>query len=116
MLGFDEPELAEQANISPSDAAVAYRQHITPFSSRALLGSPAVSNDGLAWMQEFLAECADCGIEFLAVHWYNNWDQFYDLQNWINDICAIGNGRPVWLTEVCISSPMTYIHIWKFQE
>jgi hypothetical protein len=100
LLGFNEPEQAGQSNLTPQQAADAYRQYLTPFVGRAGLASPAVSNDGLGWMQEFMSECGDCGIDYMAVHWYNNWDQFSDLQNWINEICALGNGRQVWLTEV----------------
>jgi len=99
LLAFNEPEQAGQANLTPQQAADAYRTYLTPFVGRASIGSPAVSNDGLAWMDQFLGLCENCGIDFLAVHWYNNWDQFADLQNWINEICALGGGKQVWLTE-----------------
>ncbi|KAL4919133.1 hypothetical protein BDW62DRAFT_209874 [Aspergillus aurantiobrunneus] len=77
ILGLNEPDLHEQAAMSPSDAAYAYRRYITPFVDRAQLVSPAVSNGdqkgiGLDWMGKFLDLCSDCQISVMAVHWYGD--------------------------------------------
>jgi hypothetical protein len=103
--GFNEPEVAAQAAMSPADAAMAYRQWITPYAGSASLGSPAVSNDGYDWIQEFLGLCQDCAINFVATHWYGDWSNIADFKNWVTAICTLGN-RPVWITEVgehCLS-------------
>lgn len=100
LLAFNEPELSGQSNISPSQAAAGFLKYLTPYHGSASLGSPAVSNDGYTWLSEFLGLCTKCKIDFIAVHWYNNYDQFDDLKNWINKICALANGKQVWLTEV----------------
>ena len=102
LLAFNEPEQSGQSNLTPQEAHDAYLTYMTPFVGRAQLGAPAVSNDGLAWITEFMGLCNDsnCGVTFIPVHWYNNYDQFSDLQNWITEICNLGNGLQVWLTEV----------------
>jgi Glycosyl hydrolase catalytic core len=102
LLAFNEPEQSGQSNLTPQDALSAYLTYMTPFVGRAQLGAPAVSNDGLAWITEFMGLCNanNCGVNFIPVHWYNDYDQFSDLQNWIGEICALGNGLQVWLTEV----------------
>jgi len=98
LLAFNEPEQSSQSNLSPQDAANAYRTYMTPFSGRAQLGSPAVSNDGWSWLTEFMSLCGNCGVTFIAVHWYNDWTLFGDFQNWVNAACSFG--LPVWITEV----------------
>lgn len=103
LLSFNEPERSDQANMSPAQAASSYRTYMHPFIGSAQLGSPAVSNDGEAWMSSFMSECSDCTIDFIATHWYNDHTQFADLQDWVGTMCSIGNGRQVWITEVCFS-------------
>lgn len=100
LLSFNEPEVSNQANLSPTEAADAYRTYMQPFVGSAQLGSPAVSNDGYAWISEFMSACSDCHIDFMATHWYNDYTLFSDFQNWVNSICSLGNGRQVWITEV----------------
>ncbi|KAH8646132.1 glycosyl hydrolase catalytic core-domain-containing protein [Xylariales sp. PMI_506] len=97
LLAFNEPEQSGQANLTPQQAADAFREYLTPFVGVASIGAPAVSNDGYAWLSEFLPLCEDCGIDFIPIHWYNNWDQFADFQNWVTAICDFG--YTVWVTE-----------------
>lgn len=100
LLAFNEPERPDQANMSPDQAAGAYRQYMQPFIGHAQLGAPAVSNDGYNWLSQFLQSCSDCHIDFIPVHWYNDQSLEFDFENFINSICALGNGRQVWITEV----------------
>jgi Glycosyl hydrolase catalytic core len=102
LLAFNEPEQSGQSNLSPQDAANAYRTYMTPFTGRAQLGSPAVSNDGWGWITEFMSLCGDCGVTFIAVHWYNDHTLFDDFQNWVNSACSFG--LQVWITEVGLIS------------
>ena len=45
VLGFNEPERGEQANISPADAARAWKEYIEPLRAQgARLGSPAIAS------------------------------------------------------------------------
>lgn len=98
LLGFNEPEQSGQANLSPQDAATAYKQYMTPFASQATLGAPSVSNDGYDWMVQFLDLCTDCEIGFIPIHWYNPYTYADDFKNWVTSICDLGYN--VWVTEV----------------
>lgn len=69
LLAFNEPENAGQSNINPTAAADAYRKYMEPFAGKAQLGAPGVSNDGRDWMTKFLAQCSNCTIDFVPIHW-----------------------------------------------
>lgn len=108
LLGFNEPDHPEQANMSPQAAAAAYKQHITPFKGRASLGSPACTSSeeagmGLDWMRQFFAACGGgCGIDFMATHWYGGADQVDFFKQHVNAAIALAksNGmNKVWVTE-----------------
>ncbi|KAH8902330.1 hypothetical protein BR93DRAFT_261629 [Coniochaeta sp. PMI_546] len=99
LLGFNEPDLASQASLSVAQAVQGYRTYMKPFIGRASIGSPAVTNGGYDWLSQFLSQCNDCGINFIAAHWYNDHTLFTDFQNWVNRLCTLGNGKQVWITE-----------------
>jgi hypothetical protein len=108
VLGFNEPERAEQANMSPEDAARAWIQYIEPIRAQgARLGSPAIAStdEGLNWLQQFVNELNNVGgqIDFLALHWYvRGVDNFI---NWITNVRqSLGNNYPVWITEFACTS------------
>ncbi|KAJ9229247.1 CAZyme family GH128 [Paecilomyces variotii] len=107
LLGFNEPDVASQANMSPSQAASDYKQYMTPYAGNATLVSPAVSNSGSAgqgldWMKSFLSECTDCQISALAVHWYADaslTDYFKQFVNQAIELANQNNIQEVWITE-----------------
>ncbi|KAL2836420.1 hypothetical protein BJY01DRAFT_251997 [Aspergillus pseudoustus] len=106
ILGFNEPDLGAQANITPSDAAAGYLINMEPFAGQVRISTPAVTNGpppnmGTGWMDQFFEHCVTCTINFVAIHWYANNDpegfkshvqQFYDKYN-----------LPVWVTEFAAS-------------
>ncbi|KAL1990993.1 hypothetical protein VTN49DRAFT_5497 [Thermomyces lanuginosus] len=105
LLGFNEPDHWEQANMSPAQAVDAYKQYLTPFKDRATLVTPAVTNGGgsmgLAWMREFLTQCGgQCGAQVMAIHWYgDNFDQFKQhVESAIGLANEFGISR-IWITE-----------------
>lgn len=102
LLGFNEPDRPDQANMSPGDAVNAWRQYMEPYHNRAYLGAPAVSNGGFGWLQDFLNQCQGCHLDFIPVHWYGDHSQEADFENWVNRVCDLvaHNGRKVWITEV----------------
>ncbi len=116
LLAFNEPERGDQSNLSPQQAADAWRQYMEPFVGHAQLGAPAVSNDGYAWLQQFLQACSGCHIDFIPIHWYNDHTQASDLEDWVNKICTL-TGRQVWLTEVRLdnSRDSPVLTVVKFQ-
>jgi hypothetical protein len=81
LLGFNEPDLPAQANLSPQAAADAWKQHIQPYAGRAKLVSPAITNGpppmGTGWMDQFLAACNGCTIDAIAIHIYSPVNEQY---------------------------------------
>jgi hypothetical protein len=100
LLAFNEPDIDSQANLTVSAAVAGY--HMQPFSGKAKLGSPAVTNGGgdkgLGWLKNFLSRCSSCTIDFVAIHWYNGGDAgaFKDYIVQAHKDCGY---RPVWITE-----------------
>jgi hypothetical protein len=104
ILGFNEPERSDQANMSPDRAAALWKQYVEPLAGRGVrLGSPAVASteEGLQWLQNFLSR--GCKVDFLALHWYGT-----GVDNFINFITnarnRLGNQYPVWVTEFAPTS------------
>jgi hypothetical protein len=46
LLGFNEPDLGAQSNLSPQQAADPWKKYVQPFAGRVKLVSPAVMNGG----------------------------------------------------------------------
>ncbi|KAH2328145.1 hypothetical protein KXW28_006387 [Aspergillus fumigatus] len=107
ILGFNEPDLGSQSNISPADAAAGYLVSLQPFAAQVRISTPAVTNGpppnmGTGWMDQFFEHCRTCTIDLVAIHWYANNDpegfkahvqQFYDKYH-----------LPIWITEFAASS------------
>ena len=80
LLGFNEPDIPDQANLDVGAAIGAWKQYMQPYAGKdgIKLGSPAVSNaggspghpQGLTWLKQFLQGCQGCQVDFLVVHWY----------------------------------------------
>jgi len=103
ILGFNEPDHSQQANLSPAAAATAYKQYITtPFSGKAKLVSPAVTNGGapmgLTWLSSFMSACADCEVDAIAIHWYDSSSNVDYFKSYIQGANK-QFGKPIWLTE-----------------
>ena len=104
LLGFNEPDHKDQANLSVDDAIRAWPELL---GTGLRLGSPAVSDGGLNWLFDFMqkADAARLRVDFVAVHYYravsNPGDakgaaaQMYNFLKSIHD----RTGRPVWVTE-----------------
>lgn len=104
ILGFNEPDLTAQANMTPDEAAGAWKD-MEQFGGKVKIGSPAVCNGGgltgLNWLSTFMGKCSGCQIDFIAIHWYGlaTSDGIADLKKHIGDTQKIAGGRPIWLTE-----------------
>ena len=100
LLGFNEPDLSSQSNLTASAAAAAWKTNMQPFAGGSVkLVSPAVTNGGgetgLQWMKEFLGNCTSCQIDAVALHWYSS--SASDLQNHVQQAWA-DFGKPIWIT------------------
>jgi hypothetical protein len=115
LLGYNEPNFVAQSNLTPAVAAAGW-----PFLERAAtaLGlqtvGPAVNFCGPAgscnqvdpfvWMDQFLAACTNCRIDFLAFHSYacdSNWFLNTYMRQAVDKYYTHGNPpRRLWITEL----------------
>lgn len=95
---------AGQACMDPASAAAAYKQYMMPYASTFSLGAPVVTNGptGLPWLQEFIALCTGCQIDFVPIHWYDSATNEPYFYNYMPSMYAAGGNRPLWITEVWI--------------
>lgn len=102
ILGFNEPEIPEQANLSVERAVELWKQVVLPAKAKfgLTLGSPGMSSDldrSKPWLNSFLSQLAgQDGIDFLVVHWYGL--QFKDMRGFLEDMHTT-YGLPIWLNE-----------------
>ncbi|KAI0313320.1 hypothetical protein OF83DRAFT_562929 [Amylostereum chailletii] len=95
-LGFNEPDLAGQANLSPGDAANLWKQYLEPLRSQGYrLISPATTT-GTGWLTNFNTACAGgCNYDAIAVHAYAA-----DTTTFEGIVSAYRTfGKNVWVTE-----------------
>jgi hypothetical protein len=108
ILGFNEPNFKEQANMTPTQAANAwpYLQSIAQKHDLKIVG-PAVNYCGncvseggttytnpFKYLDDFFAACDTCQVDFIGLHWYGGGNS---ITGYIND--ARKYGKPIWLTE-----------------
>lgn len=107
ILAFNEPNLTDQANMTPAEAAVFWPDIVSLADELGMkLISPAMNygtlegySDPWKWLDEFLQQpgvSAD-DIDGIAVHCYMNTSQA--LENYIDGFKKYG--KPIWLTEFC---------------
>jgi hypothetical protein len=112
LLGFNEPNFGEQANLSASQAAALWPHVEAIADARGLaLVSPAVNycggscqeTDPFKYLDEFFAACKDCRVDYVGFHIYtacqgdgNNKAQW--LKNHVETYKARFD-KPLWLTE-----------------
>ena len=102
LLGFNEPDLADQANMTVAAALQRWPQMQAAADARALLlGSPSASHYNRQWIVDFMdavdAPGSGLRVDFMTVHWYSapNADLLMDNLAWVRNKW----GRDVWLTE-----------------
>ena len=97
LLGFNEPDRPDQANLTV-DQAIAEWPKLMATGLR--LGAPAVSDGGLSWLYSFIDRIDQLGyrVDFVPVHFYRANYSDWDLHVFLRDIHQ-RTGRPVWLTE-----------------
>ncbi|EXJ63106.1 hypothetical protein A1O7_03551 [Cladophialophora yegresii CBS 114405] len=107
LLGFNEPEIPEQANLGVDEAVRLWRDVVVPVKRKfgLRLGSPGVSSDvgrSKPWLDAFLAQLhGHDEIDFLVVHWYGL--HFADMRAFLEDMHASYNRLPVWVNEFACS-------------
>ncbi|KAF2262879.1 hypothetical protein CC78DRAFT_534426 [Lojkania enalia] len=120
LLGFNEPEVSFGGGSNMPDlpgTAWAYKDLITSIKARhpkMKIGSPGVTNGvrdpatghamGLEWLKTFYRDCADCQIDFTAVHWYDSPSNTEYFKNHLWEAYYTGGKRPLWVTEFGFTS------------
>ena len=103
LFSFNEPDLGSQANMSPSEAAAAYKTYMQPFAGQAKLCAPAVTNGGgamgLDWLMAFMDACTDCTIDCVNVHWYDSAENADYFKKHVSNATQISNNKPVFVSE-----------------
>jgi hypothetical protein len=95
LLGFNEPDHSEQADMTVSEAIAQWPYLL---QSGLRLGSPACTD--FSWLYAFMDSCEarNYRVDYVAVHAY--WGS-KSYANWYNDLKTIHEktGRPIWITE-----------------
>lgn len=108
LLGFNEPNFKEQANMTPSQAAAAWPQLQAIADQYNLkLVSPSVNycgncvsengttyNNPFDWLDDFFTACVGCRVDYIALHWYGGGNS---ITGYIDN--ARKYGKPIWVTE-----------------
>jgi hypothetical protein len=107
LLGFNEPNFARQANLTPQEAARLWPKLEEVARRRGLkLVSPAVNycgsssggcnvKDPIEWLEQFFAACAGCQVDYVAGHMYSCYGE--GIQSMVDKLKTFG--KPIWLTE-----------------
>lgn len=108
LLGFNEPDVADQSNISVDQALDLWP---TLMATGARLGSPAAST-GLAtdgsWFDQFMRGAKSKGyrVDFIAAHWYGaDFDSPVTAANQLKTYLQATYAKwkkPIWLTEYAL--------------
>ncbi|HEV2635217.1 MAG TPA: sigma-70 family RNA polymerase sigma factor [Actinocrinis sp.] len=107
LLGFNEPDMSSQANMTPQQALALWPQLM---STGLELGSPSVASGAATpggWLDQFMQGARSKGyrVDFITVHWYGS--DFgpaaatSQLEQYLQAIHT-RYGLPIWLTEYAL--------------
>jgi hypothetical protein len=105
LLAFNEPNLTDQANMTPTQAAakwpavkaIAQELGLKIISPAMNYGTLAGYGDPIVWLDEFFTLVPLSDVDGIAVHCYMN--NVPALESFINRFKKYG--KPIWLTEFC---------------
>ena len=113
LLGYNEPNFTQQANMTPTQAATAWPQLESVAKKYGLkLVSPAVNDCGacvtewgitftnpVQYLDSFFTACKNCQVDYIAVHWYAC--DGGSLTSYLSSFKKYN--KPIWLTEFSCS-------------
>lgn len=108
ILGFNEPNFKDQANMTPSQAADAWASFQTIAEKHNLKTvGPAVNycgdcvseggttyNNPFKYLDDFFTACINCKVDYIALHWYGSGNS---IVGYVDD--ARKYNKPIWVTE-----------------
>jgi RNA polymerase sigma factor (sigma-70 family) len=107
LLGFNEPDLAAQSNMSSAQALALWPKLM---ATGMRLGSPAVAANGATaggWLDRFMrgAAARHYRVDFITLHWYgsdfNSPRAVAQLRQYVQAVYARYH-KPIWLTEYAL--------------
>lgn len=108
LLGFNEPDLGDQANMSVENALNLWPRLV---KTGLVLGSPAVATNGATpggWLDRFMkgAKQRKLRVDFIALHWYGAdfraKPAALQLRGYLRQVHARYK-KPIWLTEFALT-------------
>lgn len=103
LLGFNEPDGANQANMTPAHAAKLWPKLQ---KTGLILGSPAPAVPTNGWLKQFMGIAKKKGlkVDFIALHFYAQLTDTKALARITSQIELIRRnyGKPIWITEIGI--------------
>jgi hypothetical protein len=106
VMGFNECDHAEQCNLTPEAACLAWKQYMNPIKTKhphiTIIG-PSVTNAaapmGLTWLSRFNAICPDADIDAYNIHFYDIYEPLtiQRLRSHVEETATYG--KKVWVTE-----------------
>jgi RNA polymerase sigma factor (sigma-70 family) len=109
LLGFNEPDMSSQSNMTPAQALSLWPQLM---ATGMQLGSPAVADGGATpggWLDQFMSGARARGyrVNFITLHWYGaDFDTaaaVSQLQSYLQAVYARYH-LPIWLTEFALAN------------
>ncbi len=110
LLGFNEPNLPSQADMTVEDAVTLWPRLA---ASRMRLGSPAPSQGAAlapgSWLPRFMDAVFVSGlrVDFVAVHYYASTHDVTAFRRFLEDVHRAYD-RPIWVTEWALVDPRTW--------
>ncbi|KAF2819817.1 hypothetical protein CC86DRAFT_374938 [Ophiobolus disseminans] len=107
VMGFNEPDHAAQANLSPADACTAWKNYMNPIAAShpdvTIIG-PSVTNGpppmGIDWLSRFHDACPDAIVHATNIHFYDIYESatITRFKAQVEKAASL-YGKPVWVTE-----------------
>lgn len=108
LLGFNEPDSKNQANLTPTQAANLWPKLM---KTGLVLGSPSPANVTNGWLKQFLGIARSRGlrVDFITLHFYANITDSNALNRIKQQVEAVRAhyGKPIWITEIGIIDTRT---------
>lgn len=105
LIGFNEPDIDSQSNMSPGEAAGVWMDQIHPWGQKGVkLVSPQVAFD-LDWLDSFLKNIRSQGgwVDAIAIHWYGDFKDISSFKSFVQK-AHDRFGLPIWIPEVGITT------------
>ena len=107
LLGFNEPNFPNQANLDPETAAQLWKdvEALAEENNISTIVSPSMnwheSMDPIVWLDRFFAACQGCQVDAIGIHVFTCYAA--GLKYHLDRYRVFG--KPIWITEIACSDP-----------